>query len=471
MSFCPSCGNAAQDGAKFCRFCGKPLPAYPASASAGRCSRCSSFLTSGAAFCMVCGAPAPKQPPVPKPQPQPEPAPPQPKPVPKPKPSPKFKNTKQLLFNILMAAAALLALLGVVVGALYVTGNLGYVTDFVHDLIHPETPDAPPTVPDGDLPNDSKQDDALPNGSKQDNTLPNGSKQDDTLPDGSKQDDSLPDGSKQDDSLPNGSKQDDTLPDGSKQDDTLPDYVVPTPPPIDTLSAEEFEAAITHIRELYNEIESNRQAGTYDAYDPENGVVYYFSDDDLIAITTQPNVENNAYRRFYYYQDGVLFFAYYEGSDSYRFYFCQGRLIRLRYTPDTAVSNTAVNYDQATIEYCLKWECRVLTEEAQLRLELSRLSAASESDSEYLLADSDSRYLTEDDLAGFTAEQCRLARNEIYARHGRRFKDPALQRYFDSLSWYNGTIEPSDFNDNVFNSYERANCSLIIDYEREHGYR
>ena len=454
MSFCPSCGNAAQDGAKFCRFCGKPLPAYPASASAGRCSRCSSFLTSGAAFCMVCGAPAPKQPPVPKPQPQPEPAPPQPKPVPK--PSPKFKNTKQLLFNILMAAAALLALLGVVVGALYTTGNLGYVTDFVHDLIQPETSDAPPTVPDGDLPNGSKQDD---------------SKQDDTLPDGSKQDDSLPDGSKQDNTLPDGSTQDNTLPDGSKQDDALPDDVAPTPPPIDTLSAEEFEAAITHIRELYNEIESNRQAGTYDAYDPENGVVYYFSDDDLIAITTQPNVENNAYRRFYYYQDGVLFFAYYEGSDSYRFYFCQGRLIRLRYTPDTAVSNTAANYDQATTENYLKWECRVLTEDAQLRLELSRLSAASESDSEYLLADSDSRYLTEDDLAGFTAEQCRLARNEIYARHGRRFKDPALQRYFDSLSWYNGTIEPSDFNDNVFNSYERANCILIIDYEREHGYR
>ena len=446
MSFCPSCGNAAQDGAKFCRFCGKPLPAYPASASAGRCSRCSSFLTSGAAFCMVCGAPAPKQPPVPKPQPQPEPAPPQPKPVPKPKPSPKFKNTKQLLFNILMAAAALLALLGVVVGALYTTGNLGYVTDFVHDLIHPETPDAPPNVPDGDL--------------------PNGSKQDDALPDGSKQDDSKQDNSKQDDS-----KQDNSKQDGSKQDDSLPDDVAPTPPPIDTLSAEEFEAAITHIRELYNEIESNRQAGTYDAYDPENGVVYYFSDDDLIAITTQPNVENNAYRRFYYYQDGVLFFAYYEGSDSYRFYFCQGRLIRLRYTPDTAVSNTAANYDQATTSAYLKWEERVLTEDAQLRLELSRLSAASESDSEYLLADSDSRYLTEDDLAGFTAEQCRLARNEIYARHGRRFKDPALQRYFDSLSWYDGTIEADAFNDSVFNSYERANCSLIIDYEREHGYR
>ena len=79
--------------------------------------------------------------------------------------------------------------------------------------------------------------------------------------------------------------------------------------------------------------------------------------------------------------------------------------------------------------------------------------------------------LTAEDLSGLSPSRLRLARNEIYARHGRRFSDPALQRYFDSLSWYNGTIEPSDFNDNVFNSYERANCILIIDYEREHGYR
>lgn len=461
MSFCPSCGNAAQDGAKFCRFCGKPLPAYPASASAGRCSRCSSFLPSGAAFCMVCGAPAPKQPPVPKPQPQPEPAPPQPKPAPAPKPAPKPKrkphNAKQLLFNILMAAAALLALLGVVVGALYVTGNLGYVTDFVHDLTHPQpavSPFAPNEAPSVPVEAPAEAEPAPAEKAPEPLGTPSAGEAPSESPDAPSNDSLSIDDTPDDEPLP--------APDDEES---------PVLDSAGTLSAEEFEAAITHIRELYNEIESNRQAGTYDAYDPENGVVYYFSDDDLIAITTQPNVENNAYRRFYYYQDGVLFFAYYEGSDSYRFYFCQGRLIRLRYTPDTAVSNTAANYDQATTENYLKWECRVLTEDAQLRLELSRLSAASESDSEYLLADSDSRYLTEDDLAGFTAEQCRLARNEIYARHGRRFKDPALQRYFDSLSWYNGTIEPSDFNDNVFNSYERANCILIIDYEREHGYR
>lgn len=447
MSFCPSCGNAAQSGAKFCRFCGKPLPAYPVNGSAGRCGRCSSFLPSGASFCMVCGAPAPKQPPTPKPQPTPEPPPLQPGPPPKP------KNTKQLLFNILMAAAALLALLGVVIGALYVTGNLGYVTSFVHDLTHPQP------APQETLSAFSSMDSAAP--------VPNGIPE--PVPDGA------PDDTPQEiPAAPESPAEEDDAPQPTPDDEPLPapdDEAAPAWEPTEALSSEEFEAEILHIRDLYNEIEPNRQAGAYDAYDPENGVVYYFSDGELTAITTQPNVENSAYRRFYYYQDGTLFFAYYEGSDSYRFYFRDGRLIRLRYTPDTVVSNAAVNYDQATTESYLKWEARVLTEEAQLRLELSRLSAASENDSEYLLPDSDSRYLTEDDLAGFTAEQCRIARNEIYARHGRRFKDPALQRYFESLSWYDGTIEPDAFNDNVFNSYERANCVLIVQYERERGYR
>lgn len=450
MSFCPYCGNAAQDGAKFCRFCGKPIPAYPADSSSGRCSRCSGLLPSGAAFCMTCGAPAPKRQPAPDPQPRPEPTP-QPKPAPKPKRKP--HNAKQLLFNILMAAAALLALLGVVVGALYVTGNLGYVTDFVHDLTHPQpavspfAPSVPVEAPAEAEPAPAEKAPELPG-------TPSAGEAPSESPD-----------APSNDSLPI---------DDSPDDEPLPapdDEESPVLDSAGTLSAEEFEAELERIRDLYYEIESNRQAGIYDAYDPENGVVYYFSDGELIAVTVQPNVENSAYRRFYYYQDGTLFFAYYEGSDSYRFYFCQGRLIRLRYTPDTAVSNTAANYDQATTSAYLKWEERVLAEEAQLRLELSRLSAANESTSEYLLPDSDSRYLTEDDLAGFTAEQCRLARNEIYARHGRRFSDAALQRYFDSLSWYNGTIEPSDFNDNVFNSYERANCRLIVQYEQEHGYR
>ncbi len=94
-----------------------------------------------------------------------------------------------------------------------------------------------------------------------------------------------------------------------------------------------------------------------------------------------------------------------------------------------------------------------------------------EKSDEYILPGSDSRYLSEADLEGLTAYECRLARNELFARHGRLFDDEELQAYFDSKSWYNGTIDPDDFDDSVFNKYEIANRDLIVEYEQEQGYR
>lgn len=90
---------------------------------------------------------------------------------------------------------------------------------------------------------------------------------------------------------------------------------------------------------------------------------------------------------------------------------------------------------------------------------------------EYVLPTSDSEYLTRDDLAGFTAEECRLARNEIYARHGRMFQDEELQNYFNSFDWYQPTIESDDFQESMLNQYEIANRDLIVAYEIEQGYR
>lgn len=46
------------------------------------------------------------------------------------------------------------------------------------------------------------------------------------------------------------------------------------------------------------------------------------------------------------------------------------------------------------------------------------------------------RNVTEADIQGKTSLEIRIMRNSIYARHGRRFKSPYLQRYFNSLSWY-----------------------------------
>lgn len=90
---------------------------------------------------------------------------------------------------------------------------------------------------------------------------------------------------------------------------------------------------------------------------------------------------------------------------------------------------------------------------------------------QYFLPTSNSEYLTMSDLEGYSQDDCRMARNELYARHGRRFDDANLQAYFDACDWYEGTVDPEDFDDSVLNEYETANRDLIVEYEKKMGYR
>ena len=84
------------------------------------------------------------------------------------------------------------------------------------------------------------------------------------------------------------------------------------------------------------------------------------------------------------------------------------------------------------------------------------------------MPDSSTKYLTEEDLQGLTAEELRIARNEIMARHGRQFNDPALAAYFESKDWYSGTVDPETFDSQVgeiLNEYEMQNVELIQSME------
>lgn len=90
-----------------------------------------------------------------------------------------------------------------------------------------------------------------------------------------------------------------------------------------------------------------------------------------------------------------------------------------------------------------------------------------EEDAEFVIKDSDTRMITKDDIEDLSQEELRIARNEIYARHGRKFKDDSLQAYFESCSWYEGTIEADAFTENMLSDIERANANLIADREKE----
>lgn len=101
--------------------------------------------------------------------------------------------------------------------------------------------------------------------------------------------------------------------------------------------------------------------------------------------------------------------------------------------------------------------------ESESRAEESEKEEALSGD--YILPQSSTQLLTESDLSGLSANDLMLARNEIYARHGRKFIDTQIQAYFNSKSWYHGTVEAADFDASVLSSIERTNISFISAHE------
>ncbi|MBD2432958.1 YARHG domain-containing protein [Fischerella sp. FACHB-380] len=79
------------------------------------------------------------------------------------------------------------------------------------------------------------------------------------------------------------------------------------------------------------------------------------------------------------------------------------------------------------------------------------------------------RLLTSADLKGLNGWELTLMRNEIYARHGRRFKEQKLQRHFESQSWYQPRYAPGEFPDSVLSQVELKNAIMIREYQRIHG--
>lgn len=70
--------------------------------------------------------------------------------------------------------------------------------------------------------------------------------------------------------------------------------------------------------------------------------------------------------------------------------------------------------------------------------------------------------LPEGAVEGLFAEELRIMRNEIFAKHGRIFKNPELQKYFEAQAWYKA--DPTFTDDRVpevLSSVEFKNISAI----------
>lgn len=88
---------------------------------------------------------------------------------------------------------------------------------------------------------------------------------------------------------------------------------------------------------------------------------------------------------------------------------------------------------------------------------------------DYILPNSAEEYVTREDLEGLSQRELRLARNEILARHGRKFGDSDLTTYFESKDWYEGIIEAEIFDAehlDELNEYEVSNVNFILRVEQ-----
>jgi Mg-chelatase subunit ChlD len=91
---------------------------------------------------------------------------------------------------------------------------------------------------------------------------------------------------------------------------------------------------------------------------------------------------------------------------------------------------------------------------------------------DYIFPDSASAQLVEADLKSLSLAELRVARNEIFARHGRQFKDPMLNKWFYSKPWYlkiDPKYSPKDFDakPGQMTASETANIAFILKTEQD----
>lgn len=90
------------------------------------------------------------------------------------------------------------------------------------------------------------------------------------------------------------------------------------------------------------------------------------------------------------------------------------------------------------------------------------LSTSKATSGDYVISDSDTRVIKTAELVNLTPWQLKIARNEIYARHGRPFVHKDLQCYFATKSWYSVN---SNYSDSLLTTVDNKNIATILAYE------
>lgn len=175
-------------------------------------------------------------------------------------------------------------------------------------------------------------------------------------------------------------------------------------------------------------------------------------------------------------EDGLSFFqkASYEKEEGmgflYGFYKSDTYVVNFAGALELAYTDNEVYYIQqpTDVTFCYE-DDKIAAEYGQMmedkELLIQSLEIAEENvrydANEYVLALSYNRLIPEDILCNMSVDELWLARNEIFARHGRKFTNAYLDGHFSSCSWYVPSVEADAFDENVLSAIEKKNIEGI----------
>ncbi|MCL1995476.1 MAG: YARHG domain-containing protein [Defluviitaleaceae bacterium] len=130
-------------------------------------------------------------------------------------------------------------------------------------------------------------------------------------------------------------------------------------------------------------------------------------------------------------------------------------------TTDDPVVEYSVPPEETTPQETTPTPQETTPQEVGVMPNLQSLPSSVSAEYGFIFSYSDRLLLDERDLEMTSTANLRIARNEIFARHGRLFYSQDLQTHFNRLPWYNGHISPANWDESVLNAIERQNIALI----------
>jgi hypothetical protein len=125
---------------------------------------------------------------------------------------------------------------------------------------------------------------------------------------------------------------------------------------------------VQYVSDVYAEIENLLYSDQLRREEVRTEVYYYYDSygDIRMVVTAKGNdgigQYSDQYRRYYYFDNNKLVFAFFEGQDCHRMYFYEGQLMRWRYQGVGQSRSDAVNEDFTYSDEFLKWESLALQE-------------------------------------------------------------------------------------------------------------